>query len=282
MLPQMHARLATKALDLFEALEDEDQKPDWELIALVPMVEAFIALSRSELLARRWKPERLAHLIIGLDHNWSLMSHISIRISWLTLAAAWVAPRLGAGIDLRSAELCYTCARIVGRRGNAWFLALHLAEAIRNYDAVIRLMEGLREALAAQGLAWPPDYQNELAMAYINRGNPTTDAVGPAAAIGDYDAAIQLMEGLREALAAQGLAWPPDYQNELARAYVNHGKATMEAVGPAAAIGDFDAAISLMEGLRKALAAQGLASQPNYQSDNIDRGSLAWIGTFSR
>jgi hypothetical protein len=125
-------------------------------------------------------------------------------------------------------------------------------------------MEGLRDALAAQGLAWPSNYQNDLAAAYVNRAVAKGNAFGPPAAIEDEDAAIRLRESLRDALAAQGLAWPPHYQNDLATAYLNRAL-TKAAIWPAAAIADYDAAIGLMEGLRHALAAQGLAWPPDYQ-----------------
>ena len=61
--------------------------------------------------------------------------------------------------------------------------AMGLAEAVADCDAAITLMEGLRDGLATQGLAWPPEFQSGLATAYLNRGNAKRRATGPAEAM---------------------------------------------------------------------------------------------------
>jgi len=152
-------------------------------------------------------------------------------------------------------------------RANAKSTAFGEAEAIPDYDAAIALMEGLRDTLAELGLAWPPDFQNDLAAAYTNRAIAKRHAISPAEAITDYDAAIALREGLRDALTERRLAWPPAFQNDLAATYTNRAIAKRHAIGPAEAIADYDAAITLMEGLRDALAEQRLAWPPAFQDD---------------
>jgi hypothetical protein len=55
----------------------------------------------------------------------------------------------------------------------------------------------LRETL---GEIWPVPWRNDLANAYMNRGNAKQSAPGHGApaAIADYDAAVAIMERLRE------------------------------------------------------------------------------------
>jgi tetratricopeptide (TPR) repeat protein len=128
------------------------------------------------------------------------------------------------------------------------------AAAITDYNAAVELREALRDELGAE---WPLPWRNDLAAAYSNRGNVKQSApgFGPIAAIADYDAAIAVMEALRDALGAN---WPMRCQSDLAAAYSNRGNVKQSApgFGPAAAIGDYDVAIALMEALRDALGAE--------------------------
>jgi hypothetical protein len=125
------------------------------------------------------------------------------------------------------------------------------AAAIADYDAAIALREALRDGL---GEGWPVPWRNDLANAYMNRGTAKQSApgFGPGAAIADYDAAIALMEALRDGL---GEGWPVPWRNDLANAYMNRGTAKQDApgFGPGAAIADYDAAIAVMEALRNGL-----------------------------
>jgi hypothetical protein len=144
-------------------------------------------------------------------------------------------------------------ARAYMNRGNAEQSAPgHGAPAaIADYDTAIAIMERLREALGAD---WPAPWRNGLAQAYGNRGNAKQSAPGhgASAAIADYDAAIAIMERLREAL---GKDWPVPWRNDLARAYMNRGNAKQSAPGHGAqaAIADYDTAIAIMERLREVL-----------------------------
>jgi tetratricopeptide (TPR) repeat protein len=123
--------------------------------------------------------------------------------------------------------------------------------AIADYDRAIALQEELR---AAMGEGWPVPWCNDLAGAFVNRGNARQVAPGHGAlaAIADYDRAIALREELRAAL---GEGWPVPWRNDLARAYVNRGNARQVAPGHGAlaAVADYDRAIALQEELRAAL-----------------------------
>jgi tetratricopeptide (TPR) repeat protein len=133
------------------------------------------------------------------------------------------------------------------------------AAAIADYDAAIKLMEGLRGLLEPQG-RWEAGLRNDLAGAYLNRGNAKQHAIGqgPAAAIADYDNAIALIEDPRGRLEHQG-GWEAGLRNDLAKAYVNRGNAKQSAGGhgPAAALADYDAAIEIREALRRLLEPDG-------------------------
>jgi hypothetical protein len=127
------------------------------------------------------------------------------------------------------------------------------AAAIQDCDAAIAIRERLRAELGAD---WPVPWRNDLAGAYMSRGNAKQDAPGhgAAAAIQDYDAAIAINERLRAELGAD---WPVPWRNDLAKAYINRGNAKPDAPGhgAAAAIQDYDAAIAIMERLRTELGA---------------------------
>ncbi len=150
------------------------------------------------------------------------------------------------------------------------------AAAVADYDQAIALREDLRALLEPHG-RWEPALRNDLANAYMNRGNAKQQAGGhgPAAAVADYDQAIALMADLRALLEPHG-RWEPALRNDLAAAYMNrgnakaqsgsHGPATAVADydrrkagchGPAAAVADYDQAIALMEDLRALLEPHG-------------------------
>ena len=123
--------------------------------------------------------------------------------------------------------------------------------SIADYDCAIELRQALRDDL---GDNWPIPWRNDLANAFVNRGNAKQSAPGhgPAAAIADYDRAIELMQALRDDI---GDNWPIPWRNDLAAAFTNRGNAKRSAPGhgPAAAIADGDRAIELIQALRDAL-----------------------------
>jgi hypothetical protein len=165
------------------------------------------------------------------------------------------------------------------------------AAAIADYDRAIALREALREAL---GDDWPLPWRDGLAGAYMNRGNAKRSAPGhgSAVAIADFDRAIALREGLREAL---GDDWPFPWRNELAVTYSNRGiaKRLARGHGPAVAIADFDRAIALMEALREALGddwpspwcndlANVYLNRGNAKQDASDDNPAASIADYDR
>jgi hypothetical protein len=123
--------------------------------------------------------------------------------------------------------------------------------AIVDCDDAIAMMERLRDTL---GKDWPVPWRNDLANAYLARGKAKQSAPGHGApeAIADCEAAVAIMERLRDAL---GKDWPIPWRTDLANAYLARGKASQSAPGrgAAAAITDYDAAIAIMERLRDAL-----------------------------
>jgi hypothetical protein len=169
------------------------------------------------------------------------------------------------------------------------------AAAIADHDAAIALMEDLRQRLAPEG-RWEAGLRNNLAAAYLNRGNAKQHATGhgPAASIADHDAAIALSEDLRRVLEPEG-RWAAGLRNDLAGAYMNRGTAKAQATGhgPGAAIADFDAAIALMDDLRRLLEPEGrwearlrdalaivYMNRGNAKQDATDHGPGAAIADF--
>ncbi|MFZ1494341.1 MAG: hypothetical protein WAU60_13140 [Candidatus Competibacter denitrificans] len=110
-------------------------------------------------------------------------------------------------------------------RGNTWQSCNQFAAAIDDYDDAIAIRKDLRAALEPQG-RWETELRNDLANAYMNRGNAKQHAseYGPRAAIADYDEAIAIMNALRSELEPQG-RWETGLRNALAAAYSNRGTA---------------------------------------------------------
>ena len=80
-------------------------------------------------------------------------------------------------------------------------------------------------------------WRNDLAAAFMNRGIAKQSAPGhgPAAAIADYDRAIELRQALRDAL---GDDWPVPWRNDLAAAFMNRGSRQAGRAGTRAGGGD--------------------------------------------
>jgi tetratricopeptide (TPR) repeat protein len=152
-------------------------------------------------------------------------------------------------------------ATVYQNRGLACADQGDLSAAIADYDAAIVLMEGIRDLARAQGgeRGWALPLRNDLASAYQNRGLAGADQGDLAAAIADYDAAIGLMEGIRDLARAQGgeAGWTLSLRNDLARTHRNRGLAWADQGDLSAAIADYDAAIRLMEGIRDLARVQG-------------------------
>ena len=121
--------------------------------------------------------------------------------------------------------------------------------ALGDYDAAIRIMEALRQTLEPRG-HWHSTLRNNLASAYMNRGNAKQDAEGhgAGAALGDYDAAIRIGEALRQTLEPRG-QWDPPLRNNFANACMNRCEALLAAHDPEAACRDARAALGILDDL---------------------------------
>ena len=132
-----------------------------------------------------------------------------------------------------------------------------LTAAIEDYNRAIHLRTVLRKLRLLKGSVesrnrWPPEWQNSLAGAYMNRANVIYETGDIAAAIADYGRAIAAMEEIQERLEPDG-RWPNEWKNDLARTCMNRGVALDELNKLEAALADYDRAIALMEGLREEL-----------------------------
>ena len=155
-------------------------------------------------------------------------------------------------------------AGVIMNRGNAYKDAQNLDAAFADYTWAIEIMNVLRATLVQQG-HWHPHYQNDLAKAYVNRGNVFQSAPNLGAAIADYSQAIEIRYGLRATLVKQG-QWHPEFQNDLAKAHINRGVAYDSDQDLDAAIADYTKAIEIMDGLRRTLVKQG-QWHPQFQND---------------
>ncbi len=136
-------------------------------------------------------------------------------------------------------------------RGVALLGVPDVKAAVDAYGAAIAIMEALRDELEPQG-RWDPKLRNDLAGAYMNRGNALAHVPDLKAAVGDYGRAIQIMEDLRELLEPQG-RWDPALRNDLAGAYMNRGNARRGLPDLNAAVEDYGRAIRIREDLRELL-----------------------------
>jgi tetratricopeptide (TPR) repeat protein len=151
--------------------------------------------------------------------------------------------------------LCNDLAAGYTNRGIArWESRAHGVEAaIKDFDIGIELREALRRDL---GDAWNGqiELRRELATVYMSRGGARRMIRGHGvdAGIADFDTAIELMQALRRDL---GPAWDEqtELRNDLAGVYTNRGNARSRAHGLDTAIKDYDAAIELMQALRRDL-----------------------------
>jgi tetratricopeptide (TPR) repeat protein len=159
--------------------------------------------------------------------------------------------------------------------------------AIADYDKAIELREALRRDL---GPDWTNSLQlrNDLATAYMNRGNAKGDipAHGAAAAIDDFDTAIGLREALRRDL---GPAWTnsPELRSELASAYMNRGRTHSkladagDARARSAALSDFGIAKTLYDDLLRDVSERSPAIKKRRMIATammwkLDRSSAPW------
>jgi hypothetical protein len=157
---------------------------------------------------------------------------------------------------------------------------------IADYDRAIALMEDLRASLRDH---WPVPWRNDLAEAYTERGkaNWLVPALGPVAAIADYQKAIALREDLRAALGAD---WPPTWHEALARDYFNRALARRQVADGSGACADARRAENLCvelvrqlgEGAWNELAGRITALRQQVCGDGAEaKPKTSWIGRLS-
>jgi tetratricopeptide (TPR) repeat protein len=245
-------------------------QPDWPLFeALAPLLDGLAATAGSDPVAARWRGLRGTAMRLLSTESDALRddSRTDLNLPVLTLLAAWA----GAIRDPRAApiqdqvtpetERRNALAGGLSNRGLAHHDNGDLAAAIRDYDAAIGLGKGIRDKLGATDgeAAWSLPGRNQLATARQNRGNAHQDKGDLAAAIADYDAAVELREGIRDSCIATGgeATWSIPYRNDLAMVLQNRGVAHRNNGDIADAIADCNAAIGLREGIRDSLIARG-------------------------
>jgi hypothetical protein len=120
--------------------------------------------------------------------------------------------------------------------------------AIADHDAAIQLMEELRLLLEPEG-RWEAQLRMDLANAYMFRGSAKRAEVGSqrAAALASYDAAVAVLEGLRDTVSAQAgdAGWLPAHRMVLAQAYIARCRVGPRAEAPA----HLDAVLAIANGL---------------------------------
>jgi|GEM_PF-4312856 tetratricopeptide (TPR) repeat protein len=129
-------------------------------------------------------------------------------------------------------------------------------QAFSDYRLAIRLRKRLRSALEPHD-EWTPEFRNDLATTYMNRGNIHTQNGNLAAAKADFCEAITIREGIRTILDGRG-EWTPALRNALAAAYSNRGNALYGSGDFATAVADHSAAIAIREDVRKLLEPRGV------------------------
>lgn len=125
-----------------------------------------------------------------------------------------------------------------------------LAAAIADYDAAVKIHEGIRDNLRATGdeTAWSIPYRNHLARVLTNRGADHADNGDLAAAISDFDEAVAIREGIRDRLRMIGgeAAWTVPLRVDLARLYTRRARI----LGPGKGEQDRGAVMAIANGLK--------------------------------
>jgi tetratricopeptide (TPR) repeat protein len=259
----------TKAQDLASAIADYG--------VAIPMMTAIRdALSPSG----EWSPYlqnelAKAHMNRGVTHLNSLhldsaITDFGIAISIMTAMRADLLP-LGKWSPSQQSTLAWAYVN----RGLAYKDAQELTSAIADFDVGIAIGTGIREAVSERG-EWTPYFQNGLADAYMNRGNGYRKAEDLALAIADFDMAIKIKTGIRDALLPRG-EWSKSLQESLAGAHINRGVAFAMRQNLAMAILDFEEAITIMTGIRDAVLPLGewsSSDQNEFAGAYLHRGNL--------
>ena len=239
MLPSMHARIATRALDAAELLNTENGREPWEFFRpLSPLVEAAVHLSDSQIIVRRWRPAELVCFYVILDNVLKARAETHGRIYLLTLMASWQLrlPLESLPIDERN-----NFAQTLLDRGSAKAGNSDLAGAMADYEASIGIRMAIRSAMAAD---WPIAFQDDLAECLGRRATVSMDAGNFARALVDHDAAITLRQAI---CAAMGETWSASARHNLANSLDGRGSVKFYIGDHSGAMADYKAAVDLRQ-----------------------------------
>ena len=146
-------------------------------------------------------------------------------------------------------------------------------DAMQRYSVYIAILEILRTRLGEQ---FPPDMADDLANAYMNRGNTLDSGGDLQGALADYGRTIAIQEALRTRLGEQ---FPPNIANGLANAYMNRGTTLDSGGDMQGALAHYGRAIDRWESMRTRLGEQltpdmadGLAGAYMNRGATLDSG----------
>jgi tetratricopeptide (TPR) repeat protein len=260
-----HTRLAAATLDLLDAAasaEDPDAfapGPEDRYLLHAAFAQVMLVPAAGAWLERIGRHPRLLPLLRAQDQARSEQAlpaehHEGIR--WRTLALAWQRRLDDPGQDARLAQAGDWFAR-----GWHHYELANPIGAIADYNAAVAIFDDIRDALRASGndAHWSLPLRNNLARVLQNRGVAHQKNGDLAAAIADFDAAIVIREGIRDALRASGndAGWSLALRNGLAVVLQSRGIAHANNGDLAAAIADYNAVVAIFDDIRDALRASG-------------------------
>lgn len=297
LLERAPARMASAALDAVEAIAEildgtpdatddrpgprPSRHPDWPLFeALAPLLEALVVADGSETVERRWGQLReTAERLLQAEHyELEREGRTDLRLPGLTLLTAWCAHEWGRRAGAAPADALDSANDFAGslsERGLAHGEYSDFVNAIADLNAAVKIRVGIRDDLHAAGREadWSVSYRRDLAAALGNRGNAYQRNGDLASAIVDYDAAVEIAQGIRDGLRTSGgeAAWSTQRRHEFAGLLQSRGNAHRLSGNLAAAIADFTDSVKIAEGIREGVRVAG-------ETWNIlDRSQLAEV-----
>jgi len=228
-------------------------------------------------IAQQPASEREALLILlcreidGLPEHADLLVHVQMALvelyidNYKSFDAAGIALTMVKKMPKDGWHLEILSFREQDRLGMALINFSHQEEAKQLYSSLIQHLQSIE----IQDKIW----QNDLAVAYMNRGNIHYQQSHIPEALADYQAAIETLQQLRYEMNEQS---PQEWQNNLATAYMNRGNLhfLLQDHAPAA-MTDYQAAIEIRQQLRNKMGEQfPLEWQNDLASSHMNRGNL--------
>ncbi len=136
--------------------------------------------------------------------------------------------------------------------------------ALKDDQNAINIRQELQQQL---GSNFPNQWKNDLANAYINRGNLCSNINEPQLALKDYQKSIEIKGDLQQQL---GDNFPNQWKNNLAKTYINRGDLYQKSLNePQLALEDYQNAIDIWQNLQQLLGNDF----PHYWKNDLAR---AW------